>query len=107
MAEGLFDYLTLAAWGLPAVGLCGAQPGARLGRELARALARSRRVFLVLDDDAAGGEAGDWLAAAFGGRAVPVSLPSVKDVAELGTHAGGRAAFRHAIRAALARVAAA
>ncbi len=52
VAEGLFDYLTLAAWGLPAVGLCGAQPGARLGREIARALARFRRVFLVLDDDA-------------------------------------------------------
>lgn len=105
VAEGLFDYLTLAAWGLPAVGLCGAQPGARLGREFARALARFRRVFLVLDDDAAGGEAGGLLAAALGGRAVPVPLPNVKDVAELGAHAGGAAAFRHAVRAALARVA--
>lgn len=107
VAEGLFDYLTLAAWGLPAVGLCGAQPGARLGREVARALARFRRVFLLCDDDAAGRAAGGWLAAALGERVVPVTLPNVKDVAELGAHAGGRAAFHHAIRAALAQVAAA
>ena len=106
VAEGLFDYLTLAAWGLPAVGLCGAQPGARLGREIARALGRFRRVFLVLDDDEGGHEARGWLAAALGSRAVPVALPNIKDVAELGSHAGGRAAFRHAVRAALAQVAA-
>ena len=35
----------------------------------------------------------------------PVSTPlrDVKDAAELGAHAGGRAAFRHAVRVALAR----
>ncbi len=102
VAEGIFDYLTLATWGLPAVGLCGTQPGARLGREIARVLGRFRRVFLVLDDDESGREAGGWLAAALGTRAVTVSLPNVKDVAELGAQAEGRAAFRHAVRVALA-----
>jgi DNA primase len=107
VTEGIFDYLTLATWGLPAVSLCGTQPGDRLRRGAMRALARFRRVFLVLDTDAAGRETSAALATALGNHAVPVALPGVKDVAELGAHAGGRAAFHHAARLALARAGAA
>jgi len=103
VTEGLFDYLTLASWGLPAIGLCGVHLNARMRRDVLRALGRFRRVFLVLDGDAGGRAATAELAVAIGPRAVPVPLPGVKDVAELGGHAGGRAAFRHVLRLALAQ----
>lgn len=106
VTEGLFDYLTLVSWGLPAIALCGVHLNARIRRDVLCALGRFRRVFLVLDEDAGGRAATAELTVALGPRAVPVPLPGVKDVAELGGHAAGRAAFRHALRLALAGAAA-
>lgn len=97
LAEGPFDRLALSSWGLPALALAGthAAPHAldRLGR--------FERIFLTLDSDAAGRTATTTLREALGTRAIPVSLPGVKDVAELAFQPDGRARFRRAVEAAL------
>ena len=90
VAEGLFDWLTLAGWGLPACAALGAQGVDRI----ASALRGCPRVFLAFDNDDAGREATERLRTLLGCRAATVTLPEgVGDVAELAAHPRGRAVF--------------
>ena len=87
VAEGLFDWLTLAWWGLPAVAALGTQGMERV----ASALRGCPRVFLAFDNDDAGREAAERLSSLLGSRAAVVTLPQgVADLAELATHPHGR-----------------
>ena len=90
VAEGLFDWLSLAGWGLPACAALGAQGVDRV----ASALRGCPRVFLAFDNDDAGREATERLMTLLGRRAAAVTLPDgVDDVAELAPHPRGRAVF--------------
>ena len=90
VAEGVFDWLALTGWGLPACAALGTQGVERI----ASALRGSARVFLAFDGDDAGREATERLLTLLGRRAAAVTLPQgVGDVAELATHSQGRAAF--------------
>ena len=92
LAEGLFDWLALAQWGLPAGAALGTQGMARI----AAALRGCPRVFLAFDADAAGRAASAQLGDLLGRRAAVVTLPTgVGDVAELAARPRGRAAFLH------------
>ena len=88
--EGVFDWLALTGWGLPACAALGTQGVERV----ASALRGCPRVFLAFDNDAAGLEAAERLADLLGRRAATVALPQgVGDVAELAALPQGRAAF--------------
>ena len=90
VAEGLFDWLTLAGWGLPACAALGTQGADRI----ASALRGCPRVFLAFDNDDAGREATERLRTLLGRRAAAVTLlDGVGDVAELAAHPRGRAVF--------------
>ena len=90
LTEGVFDWLTLTGWGLPACAALGTQGMERV----ASALRGCPRVFLAFDADDAGREATDRLLTLLGRRAVAVTLPQgVGDVAELAALPQGRAAF--------------
>ena len=90
VAEGVFDWLTVAQWGIPACAALGTQGVERV----ASALRGCPRVFLAFDNDDAGSEATERLLTLLGRRAAAVALPhGVGDVAELATHPHGRAAF--------------
>ncbi len=90
MAEGVFDWLALASWGVPAVAALGTQGVERV----ASAVRGCPRVFLAFDNDEAGLEATERLAGLLGRRAAAVTLPQgVGDVAELACLPQGRAAF--------------
>ena len=90
VAEGLFDWLTLAGWGLPAIAALGTQGMERVSS----ALRGCPRVFLAFDNDDAGREAAERLSSLLGRRAAVVTFPQgVGDVAELGTHRRGRPLF--------------
>jgi len=91
VAEGLFDWLVLTAWDLPAVAALGTQGMDKL----ASALQGQPRVFLSFDADEAGSEAADQLGTLLGPhRARVVTLPAgVDDVAELGARQDGRSVF--------------
>jgi DNA primase len=97
VVEGPLDWLTLRAWGVPALGLCGSlvRPAVLAGLE------RFARVYLALDADD-GGEAGSQrLLAALGARALRVHLPEgCKDVAELAPRPDGATLFAAALQAA-------
>ena len=71
VAEGLFDWLTLAGWGLPAITSLGTQGLDRV----TSALRGCPRVFLAFDNDDAGREASERLADLLGRRAAVVTLP--------------------------------
>ena len=86
IVEGVFDYLSLRSWGLPALALVGTHVRA----ETLAALGRFARVYLALDNDPAGREATSRLIDHLGERAVSVSLPDVKDVNELALRPNGR-----------------
>ena len=90
LAEGVFDWLAIAGWGLPACAALGTQ-----GVEKAAASLRGcPRVFLAFDSDDAGREAAERLEGLLGRRAATVSLPEgVGDVGELAAHPHGRAVF--------------
>ena len=90
LAEGLFDWLALAQWGIPACAALGTQ-----GMEkIAGSLRGCPRVFLAFDNDDAGREATERLATLLGPRAAIVHLPqSLGDVAELAVRPHGRALF--------------
>lgn len=97
VTEGVVDRLALSGWGLPALALA----GTHARREALGALARFRRVFLILDADDAGRAATAALQQELGTRAVPVPLPGgAKDVADLALQPDGRAAFLRALAAA-------
>ena len=90
VTEGVFDWLTLAGWGLPACAALGTQGVERI----ASAFRGCPRVFLAFDNDDAGREATERLLTLLGRRAAAVTLPQdVGDVAELATHTDGRTAF--------------
>ena len=101
VAEGVFDWLALAGWGVPACAALGTQGVERV----ASALRGCPRVFLAFDNDEAGLEATERLVGLLGRRAASVTLPlGVGDVAELAALPQGRAAFlrllSHAARSA-------
>ena len=90
VAEGVFDWLALTGWGLPACAALGTQGVERV----ASALRGCPRVFLAFDNDNAGREATERLLTLLGRRAAAVTLPQgVGDVADLATHPHGRAVF--------------
>ena len=90
VAEGLFDWLALTGWGLPAVAALGTQGVERI----ASALRGCPRVFLAFDGDDAGREATERLLTLLGRRAAAVTLPAgVGDVGELASLPHGKAAF--------------
>ena len=90
VAEGLFDWLALTGWGLPAVAALGTQGVERV----ASALRGCPRVFLAFDGDDAGLEATERLLTLLGRRAAAVTLPQgVGDVGELAALPHGQAAF--------------
>ncbi len=90
VAEGLFDWLLITGWGLPACAALGAQGVERV----ASALRGCPRVFLTFDNDDAGREATDGLLTLLGRRAAAVALPEgVGDVAELAALPQGRSLF--------------
>ena len=90
VAEGVFDWLALAGWGIPACAALGAQGVERV----ADALRGCPRVFLAFDNDDAGLEATERLAGLLGHRAAAVTLPQgVGDVGELAAHPQGRSLF--------------
>ena len=79
LVEGLFDWLALAQWGIPACAALGTQGMERV----AAALKGRPRVFLAFDADDAGREATQRLQVLLGPRAAPVRLPEGSDVADL------------------------
>ena len=90
VAEGLFDWLALTGWGIPAVAALGTQGMERV----ASALRGCPRVFLAFDGDDAGLEATERLLTLLGRRAAAVTLPQgVGDVGELAALPHGQAAF--------------
>ena len=90
VAEGVFDWLLLTGWGLPACAALGTQGVERI----ASALRGCPRVFLAFDNDDAGREATERLLTLLGRRAAAVTLPkSVGDVGELAALPQGRAVF--------------
>ncbi|MCY3657272.1 MAG: CHC2 zinc finger domain-containing protein [Chloroflexi bacterium] len=90
VAEGVFDWLVLSEWGLPACAALGTQGMERV----AAAVRGCHRVFLAFDDDDAGREAAAALGSLLGRRAAIVTLPEgVTDVAELAIDPEGRDVF--------------
>ena len=90
LAEGVFDWLVLAHWDIPACAALGTQGMERV----AAALRGCHRVFLAFDNDDPGMEAAGQLAALLGRRSAVVTLPiTVSDVAELATRPQGHTLF--------------
>ena len=90
VAEGVFDWLVLSEWGLPACAALGTQGMERV----AAALRGCPRVFLAFDSDDAGLAATAALGSLLGRRAAIVDLPDgISDVAELATQPHGRRVF--------------
>ena len=91
VAEGVFDWLTLRAWGYPAV----AALGTRGMDKVAAALRGCPRVFLAFDNDDAGDTAAQELRGLLGNRGTVVNLPrGVGDLGELATQPNGQLLFR-------------
>ena len=90
VTEGVFDWLLLNEWGLPACAALGTQGMERV----AAALRGCPRVFLAVDHDAAGRDAAAALGGLLGRRAAVVALPEgVTDVAEMASRPHGRGTF--------------
>ena len=101
VAEGVFDYLTLASWGYPAVAALGTQGMDKV----AAALRGCPRVFLAFDNDNAGNQAAQELKGLLGNRAAVVNLPQgVGDVGELATLSNGRLRFPRLLARAAANL---
>ena len=100
VTEGVFDWLVLSEWGLPACSALGTQGMERV----AATLRGCPNVFIAFDNDDAGREATARLAGLLGRRAAVVTLPGgVADVADLATvHHGRRVFLRLLERAARA-----
>ena len=102
LTEGLFDWLVLAQWGLPACAALGTQGTERI----AESLRGCPRVLLAFDRDDAGRSAAELLEELLGRRAVVVTLPDgVTDVADLATYPHGRAVFQRLLARAARTVA--
>ena len=90
VTEGVFDWLALASWDIPACAALGTKGVERV----AAAVRGCPRVFLAFDSDDGGLEATERLAGLLGRRAATVALPQgVGDVAELATIPSGRFLF--------------
>ena len=90
VAEGIFDWLVLSEWGLPACAALGTQGMERV----AAALRGCPHVFLAFDNDDAGREATAALGSLLGRRAAVVTLPDdTSDVADLAGRPHGRRIF--------------
>ena len=90
VTEGVFDWLTLTHWGLPACAALGTQGMERI----AQAVLRFANVFVAFDRDDAGEAAAERLTALLGRRSAVVRLPrDFLDVGELATVPDGRAVF--------------
>ncbi len=101
VTEGLFDWVALARWRLPACAALGTQGVERV----AAALRCCPRVFLAFDADDAGRSASSRLAGLLGRRAATVTLPEgVADVADLAVRPHARAAFLRSLEQAARRV---
>ena len=98
LTEGLFDWLLLAGWGLPAAAALGTQGMDRL----ASSLQDRPRVFLAFDADEAGREAASQLTDLLGSHRTRLVSPppGVSDVADLGRYPEGRAVFLDLLRRA-------
>ena len=97
VAEGVFDWLTLASWGYPACAALGTQGMDRV----ATALRGCSRVFPAFDNDDAGNAAAEALRNLLGNRAAVVNLPdSIADVGELATRPNGQRLFRRLLQRA-------
>ena len=97
VAEGVFDWLTLAAWGYPACAALGTQGLERV----AEALRGCPRIFLAFDNDDAGRTATAHLQTLLGRRAAVVSLPQgIADVGELAALPHGQHLFRRLLERA-------
>ena len=91
VTEGVFDWLTLAAWDYPACAALGTQGMDKVAANLRGC----PRVFLAFDNDDAGREATANLQALLGRRAAVVNLPQgVADVGELAALPHGQLLFR-------------
>ncbi len=91
LTEGLFDWLTLAQWGIPACAALATQGAERI----TAALRGCSRIFLAFDADDAGRSAAERFTELLGPRAAVVALPrGTADVAELATRPHGYATFR-------------
>ena len=91
LTEGVFDWLTLAAWDYPACAALGTQGVDKVAANLWGC----PRVFLAFDNDDAGREATANLQALLGRRAAVVNLPQgVADVGELAALPHGQLLFR-------------
>jgi DNA primase len=100
LTEGPFDWLTAVQWGLPAAALA----GSNVKMATLEALARFRRVFVVMDSDTAGRRASGELSSTLGNKALPVQLPSgVKDLNDLGRLPEGRRLFEQCLAEARPR----
>ncbi len=90
VAEGVFDWLVLSEWGLPACAALGTQGMQRV----AAALRGCPHVLLAFDNDDAGREATTVLSGLLGRRAAAVTLlEGVADVADLAGRPHGRRTF--------------
>jgi len=97
LTEGLFDWLALAQWGVPACAALGTQGAERI----AATLAGYSRVFLSFDADDAGRSAAERFTQLLGRRAAVVTLPpGAADVADLAARQHGYAVFRRLLRQA-------
>ena len=104
VTEGLFDWLTLASWGVPAVGALGTQGLDKV----AAALRGQPRIFLAFDSDDAGQTAAVRLRELLGEhRSRVVELPDacpvlghggINDVGDLAAHPDGRAVFLDSLK---------
>ena len=91
LTEGLFDWLTLVEWGLPAAAVLGTQGLDRV----AAALRPCPKVVLAFDADDAGRAAAAQLTERLGQRTTTIAFPpGVSDVADLVTRPDARAVFR-------------
>ena len=91
VTEGVFDWLTLAAWDYPTCAALGTQGMDKMAANLRGC----PRVFLAFDNDDAGREATANLQALLGRRAAVVNLPQgVADVGELAALPHGQLLFR-------------
>ena len=96
VTEGLFDWLTLASWNIPAVAALGTQGLDKV----AAALQGQPRIFLAFDSDDAGQTAAARLRELLGEhRSRVVELPAgVNDVADLSIHPDGCAVFLDSLK---------
>ncbi len=100
VAEGLVDWLALAAWRFPACAALGTQGVDRI----AKVLRGVPRVFAAFDADDAGREAARRLQDLLAERAAVVELPEgIGDVGDLARLPGGRETFTRLLRRAAAR----